>query len=219
MIAIIDSGGTNIASVMFALERLDVSSFLTSDQTEIQSAERVILPGVGAARPAMNKLKEQGLVNCIKSLTQPVLGVCLGMQLLFSHSEESNIDMLNIIPGAIKHFTPQQGKTIPHMGWNSVELIKEHPLTKNIMSFRRRPESHKGISKDPGLRRDDNDVYFYFVHSYYAPVGEFTLGDCNYGDAFSAIVAKDNFMGCQFHPERSGKVGAQILKNFVEMKL
>ena len=195
MIAIIDSGGANIASVMFALERLGVSGKLTSDMQEIERAERVILPGVGAAKMAMDQLHKAELVECIKGLKQPVLGVCLGMQLLFRRSEEGDTDMLGIISGDVKHFTPAPDKTIPHMGWNNVSLKSDHPLLQDV------PE----------------DSYFYFVHSYYAPTSNNTLGQCDYGDHFSAIVAQDNFIGCQFHPERSGAVGAQILKNFIEM--
>lgn len=197
MIAIIDSGGTNIASVMFALERLDVSASLTSSPAVIRSARHVILPGVGTAKVAMRKLQDLDLIECIKSLTQPVLGVCLGMQLLFSHSEEGAVDMLDILPGAVKHFTPDDRKPVPHMGWNTLSIKYNHALLRNV----------------------PKDSYFYFVHSYYAPQGDYMIGACDYSDKFSAIVAKDNFMGCQFHPERSGKVGAQILKNFVEMKI
>lgn len=195
MIAVIDSCGSNITSVLFALQRLGVEATLTSNPDEIQKAERVILPGVGAASTAMEKLKEQDLTQCITSLTQPVLGICVGMQLLFSYSEEGFAELLNIIPGEIKHFTPEKDKTIPHMGWNSVTFRNDHPLVKGL---------------------PDNS-YFYFVHSYYPHVGSYTIGECNYGDRFSAIVAKDNFMGCQFHPERSSKYGSMILKNFLEM--
>ena len=195
MIVVIDSCGSNITSVLFALQRLGVEAALTSNPDEIQKAERVILPGVGAASTAMEKLKEQDLTQCITSLTQPVLGICVGMQLLFSYSEEGCAELLNVIPGEIKHFTPEKDKTIPHMGWNSVTFRNDHPLVNGL---------------------PDNS-YFYFVHSYYPHVGSYTIGECNYGDRFSAIVAKDNFMGCQFHPERSSKSGSMILKNFLEM--
>ena len=195
MIAVVDSGGANIASVLFALKRLGVQEKLTSNPDIIRNAQHVILPGVGAAKTAVQHLKDLELINCIRELTQPVLGICLGMQLLFTHSEEGNVDMLDILPGTIKHFTPEDNKTIPHTGWNSVSLQKNHPLLRDI---------------------PDNS-YFYFVHSYFAPQDNYTIGTCDYGDQFSAIIAKDNFMGCQFHPERSGKTGAQILKNFVEM--
>ena len=197
MIAVVDSGGANIASVMFALERLGVEAELTSDAQKIQGAPRVILPGVGAAKAAMGQLQSLDLVEVIRDLSQPVLGICLGMQLLFSHSEEGNVELLDIVEGDVKHFTPNEGKTIPHMGWNTVSLQVDHAIFRDV---------------------PDNS-YFYFVHSYYAACNENTIGQCDYDDQFTAIVAKDNFVGCQFHPERSGITGAQILKNFIEMKL
>ncbi|MYG41585.1 MAG: imidazole glycerol phosphate synthase subunit HisH [Rhodobacteraceae bacterium] len=195
MIAVIDSCGSNITSVLFALQRLGADATLTSSPEVIKKAERVILPGVGAAGTAMERLKEQDLTHCITSLTQPVLGICVGMQLLFTHSEEGNANLLDIIPGKIRHFTPEKDKTIPHMGWNSITFGNKHPLVKDL------PENS----------------YFYFVHSYYPQVSQYTIGKCSYGDTFSAIIAKDNFMGCQFHPERSSKTGALILRNFLEM--
>ena len=197
MIAVIDSCGSNITSVLFTLQRLDAEAILTSRPDEIKQADRVILPGVGAAGTAMERLKEQDLTQCITSLTQPVLGICVGMQLLFTYSEEGQANLLDIIPGTIKHFSPEPDKTIPHMGWNSVTFGNDHPLIKGL------PENS----------------YFYFVHSYFPPVSEHTIGESNYGDNFSAIIAKDNFMGCQFHPERSSKTGARILKNFLEMPI
>lgn len=197
MIAIIDSGGANIASIQFALERLGYEATLTADPLVIRGADRVILPGVGAAAAAMGQLNTLNLIETIRGLTQPVLGICLGMQLLFDHSDEGDVEMLGIMPGRASHFTPAENKTIPHMGWNSVSVRSDHPFLAGI----------------------DDQSYFYFVHSYYAPVSDYTIGSCDYGDQFSAIVARDNFMGCQFHPERSGKIGAQILKNFMEISL
>lgn len=195
-IAVIDSGGANIASVMFALERVGAQSVFTDDIDIIATAEKVILPGVGAAKDAMAGLQEKGLVDVIQSLTQPVLGICLGMQLLFEHSEEGDVEMLGLIKGSIKHFAPEQNKTIPHMGWNTVELMQDHPLVHGI----------------PDL------TYYYFVHSYFAPVTEATLGKTDYGaESFAAMVAQGNIMGCQYHPECSSKAGSNILKNFVEM--
>jgi len=198
MIAVIDSCGSNMTSVLFALQRLGVESILTSCQKEITRADKVILPGVGASDHAIARLKEDNLIECITALTQPVLGICVGMQLLFSYSEEGESSLLDIIPGTIRHFTPEPKKAIPHMGWNNVKLAENnHPLIKDI------PENS----------------YFYFVHSYFPPVSELTIGECEYGDCFAAIVAKENFMGCQFHPERSSQNGAQILRNFVELSL
>lgn len=192
-IVIIDSGCANIASVRYALERLGYEGTLTSDTNEIKSASRVILPGVGTARAAMTQLHERDLVDTIKSLTQPVMGICLGMQLLFQHSQELDTDMLGIIPANITKFDDSID-IIPHMGWNNVSFKNGEPLFKSLV----------------------NDSYFYFVHSYFAPVGEYTIGQCNYGGELSAIVNHKNFYGCQFHPERSGEAGSALLKNFIE---
>ncbi|MEM9469508.1 MAG: imidazole glycerol phosphate synthase subunit HisH [Pseudomonadota bacterium] len=193
MIAIIDSGGANIASVTHALKRLGQDTVLTADADVIRQAERVILPGVGAARAAMEQLNSKGLVEVVRDLKQPVLGICLGMQLLFSHSEEGDVDMLNIIDGAVRYFDTQADMPIPHMGWNNIIRGSHHPLMTAI----------------------DEESYFYFVHSFYAPVNDNTIGVCGYANEFTAVVAKDNFMGCQFHPERSGYEGSKILKNFL----
>lgn len=197
MIAIIDSGGANIASVRFALERLGVDGKLTADPAVIDAAERVILPGVGAAPAAMAQLERAGLVECIRGLTQPVLGICLGMQLLFERSEEGDTPLLGLIGGTCRAFDPSVGLTVPHMGWNRIIPVGEaaHPLLTGV-----EPGSH-----------------VYFVHGYSAPVCEDTVASCRYGGDFTALVARGNFMGAQFHPERSGPAGATILANFLEL--
>ena len=195
MIAIIDSGGANIASVQFALERLGAASVLTKDVKMIQSADKVLLPGVGAAPAAMQSLIEYGLIDCIRGLTQPVMGICLGMQLLFAASPEGNTSLLSIFDADCKTFTPAQGRTVPHMGWNRLSKKQDHPL----------------------LARVDEGAHVYFVHSYFAPVTAQTIAATSHGDDFTAIVAENNFMVCQFHPEKSGPVGAEILRNFLEM--
>jgi glutamine amidotransferase len=195
MIAIIDSGGANIASVQFALERLGAESVLTKDVKIIQSADKVLLPGVGAAPIAMQNLAEYELIDCIRSLTQPVMGICLGMQLLFAVSPEGNTPLLGIFDADCETFTPAQGRSVPHMGWNRLSKQQDHPLLAGV----------------------DEGAHVYFVHSYFAPVTAQTIATTNYGDDFTAIVAENNFMGCQFHPEKSGLVGAQILRNFLEM--
>ncbi|MDC0493410.1 imidazole glycerol phosphate synthase subunit HisH [Alphaproteobacteria bacterium] len=195
MIAIIDSGGANIASVQFALERLGADSVLTKDVKIIQSADKVLLPGVGAAPIAMQNLAEYELIDCIRSLTQPVMGICLGMQLLFAVSPEGNTPLLGIFDADCETFTPSQGRSVPHMGWNRLSKQQDHPLLAGV----------------------DEGTHVYFVHSYFAPVTAQTIAATNYGDDFTAIVAENNFMGCQFHPEKSGLVGAQILRNFLEM--
>ena len=195
MIAIIDSGGANIASVQFALERLGARSVLTRDAAEIAAADRVLLPGVGAAPVAMKALGEAQLIEPIRQLRQPVLGICLGMQLLFGRSFEGDTDLLGILDGACHAFTPSEGRSVPHMGWNRLHPTTTHPLFAGL----------------------DDVAHVYFVHSYYVPVNDDTIATCNYGQDFTAIAARDNFLGCQFHPERSGQVGARFLQNFLEM--
>ena len=199
-LAIIDSGGANISSVRHALKRLGADSVFTADADTIRSADRVILPGVGAAGAAMTRLRELGLVECIRQLQQPVLGICLGMQLLFEHSDEAHqgedgVECIGIMPGTLKKLEPAQGVRIPHMGWNTTSVVRDDSLLKGL------PEN----------------AWFYFVHSYFAPVGESTLASCTHGENFSAIVRKDNFYGAQFHPERSARHGARLLANFLEI--
>ncbi|MES1168430.1 MAG: imidazole glycerol phosphate synthase subunit HisH [Oleiharenicola lentus] len=191
MLAIVDSGGANIASVRFALERLGVQSGLTADVAVIRGAERVILPGVGSAQEGMKRLQAKGLVDCVRGLQQPVLGVCLGMQLLFEASEEGATPSLGLIPGKVALLPESPGITVPHMGWNTLRIIKDTPL----------------------LRGFDAETRFYFVHSFAGPVNGFTLASCEHGTAFAAVVQRGNFWGAQFHPERSGAAGAQLLKN------
>ena len=198
MIAIIDSGGANIASVTFALERCGATSTLTTDAEMIASADKVILPGVGAAPVVMAQLQKAGLVDCIRGLTQPVLGICLGMQLLFERSEEGDTALLGLIPGTVGAFQPAPGLSIPHMGWN-----------------RLLPTA--GAAANPLLKGIDDGAHVYFVHSYFAPVSGDTVAACRYGADFTALVAHGNFMGAQFHPERSGPIGARILQNFLEL--
>jgi glutamine amidotransferase len=194
-LAIIDSGGANIASVRFALQRLGADSVFTADPAVIQRADRVILPGVGAAAASMRHLREQGLVDCIRALTQPVLGICLGMQLLFDSSEEGDVDCLGLIPGRLRRFPGSPGLRIPHMGWNAADALRPDPLLNDL----------------------GETPWFYFVHSYYAPVSDATLAVTTHGLPFSAMVQRGNFRGAQFHPERSAGAGAQVLKNFLEL--
>ena len=195
MIAIIDNGGANIASVEFALERLGARSVLTDDVNIILSADKVVLPGVGAAPAAMQRLANSGLIDCIRTLQQPVLGICLGMQLLFSRSAEGDTPLLGMFDATCAAFTPTPKRSVPHVGWNQLVFREEHPLLAGV---------------DIGGRGIINQNYF-------APVTTQTIAKCAYGDDFTAIVSENNFMGCQFHPERSGLVGARILQNFLEM--
>ncbi len=192
-LAVIDYGAANLASVMFALERLNINANLTRNPDQITKADRVLFPGVGAAKSSMENIQKLELNDCISTLKQPVLGICMGMQLFFQSSEEGNVDMLGILPQTITHFDKNTQFSVPHMGWNKISKEKECPLLNNI----------------------DEESHFYFVHSYYAPVEDYTMASCQYANNFSAIIQKDNFYGCQFHPEKSGKNGAIILHNFM----
>ncbi|MDA7742320.1 imidazole glycerol phosphate synthase subunit HisH [Francisellaceae bacterium] len=195
MIALIDACGNNLASVKFAFERLGQNVCVTADPDVIQSAEYVILPGVGQAALGMQALKNKKLDILIPRLTQPVLGICLGMQLLFEHSDEDNADCLGIFPGQVRRFPKQPNLIVPHMGWNTLALSStSHFLTK-------------------GFEEEDR---VYFVHSFCAEVNDVTIATNDYGHKFAAIVQRDNFYGMQFHPEKSGKIGEQLLKNFLE---
>jgi glutamine amidotransferase len=195
MLAIVDSGGANIASVRFALQRLGVQGELTADPAVIRAADRVILPGVGSAQEGMKRLQAKGLVDCVRGLKQPVLGICLGMQLLFEESEEGSTPSLGIIPGRVALLPESPGITVPHMGWNTITARPDTPLLKGFTG----------------------DTRFYFVHSFAGPVNAFTIASCDHGTPFAAVVQRANFSGVQFHPERSGSAGAQLLKNFLEM--
>jgi len=192
---IIDSGGANLASLQFAFERLGAKTEVSADATAIRSAPRVILPGVGSAGDAMARLRRNHVADLLPTLTQPVLGICLGMQLLFQSSEEGDTECLGILPTSVRRLQPKDGRPVPHMGWNQLELVHEDPLLKGIAS---------------------ND-YVYFVHSFAAPVSDVTLASADYGAALSAIVRRGNFWGTQFHPERSARVGARVLANFLRL--
>ncbi len=193
-VVLVDSGGTNIASVSFALERLGVPSTLTRDAATIQAADRVILPGVGAAGAGMRRLHDADLVTVLRELEQPLLGVCLGMQLLYEGSEEDGgVPCLGLLQGTVRQMQPGEEVRIPHMGWNTLSVIRPDPLIRGL---------------------GDGDRA-YFVHSYAAPVGEHTLASTWHGQDYSAVVRSGNRYGAQFHPERSAGVGAAILANFV----
>ena len=191
-VVIVASGGANIASLQFALERLDTVSVVTADPRRIREATHVILPGVGAAADAMTRLRRDGLHDLIPTLRQPVLGICLGMQLLFDSSDEGHTPCLGIIPGRAVRFADAD-RPVPHMGWNTLDAATESALTVGL----------------PGA------AYAYFVHSYALPVSPATVASTSYGIPFSACVAWRNFYGAQFHPERSAATGARLLKNFL----
>lgn len=194
-LAIIDSGGANIASLQFAVQRLGIESDLTTDPARLESASHVLLPGVGAAADCMGRLQSAGLVDTIRGLKQPMLGICVGMQLLFESSEEGDVACLGVLPGRVKRFDDRAGLPVPHMGWNQLDFNVRSPLLNDIA----------------------NGDYVYFVHSFAAPVSELTLATTDYGERFAAVVQRGNIYGAQFHPERSAKVGAQLLKNFLQL--
>lgn len=192
-IAIIDSGGANIASLLYAFRRLGVAATLTSDPDEIRGASRVVLPGVGAARDAMERLRKDNLVDLIRALTQPVLGICLGMQLLAEASEEDDVECLGIVPGTVRKLQPKADFPVPNMGWCAVSKTRDHEVLENL----------------------DDGSYFYFVHSYALPISDTTIATANHAEPFSAMVSHRNFVAAQFHPERSSHDGAQLLSRFV----
>jgi glutamine amidotransferase len=202
-LVIIDTGCANLASVRMAFERLGVQPLVSSQAADIEGADKLILPGVGTAVAAMKNLNERNLVPLIRAARQPLLGFCLGMQMLAQASEENMstdggegglIDCLGIVPGRIRLMEVGDLR-LPHMGWNQIEHDETHPLLKGIQS----------------------GSYFYFVHSYALEVTDATLASCDYGQPFTAIVGRDNFFGAQFHPERSGAAGARLLQNFLEL--
>ncbi len=195
-VVIIASGGANIASLQFALERQGVAASLTADAARIRAATHVILPGVGAAADAMRRLRGAGLDRVIGRLEQPVLGICLGMQLLHAASDEGATDCLGVIPGHAERFAAAPDRPVPHMGWNTFARSRESALLEGI----------------------EDGAHAYFVHSYALPLGAATTAACEYGGPFSACVEWNNFYGTQFHPERSAAVGARLLRNFLDLE-
>lgn len=196
-VALIDAGGANLGSVRYALRRLGVEATLTGDAQTIRNADRVILPGVSTAAMVMGRLHELGLVDTLRSLEKPLLGVCVGMQLLFEHSEEDDTPCLGLLPGHVAKLPAGKGVRVPHMGWNTLHLQRPTSLMKGM----------------------EEDGYAYFVHSYAAPVTDDCLASTQHGSSFAAIVQRGNVAGAQFHPERSATIGATLLKNFLETGL
>ena len=194
-LVIVDTGCANLSSVKFAFERLDIKVFISADPSEIAAADKVLIPGVGAAPYAMTQIKQRGLLETLQNLTQPTLGICLGMQLLFDVLTEGDVETqgLGLIPGRVGTLDTK-GAPSPHMGWNALNLDKDVGLLNGI----------------------NTGDYAYFVHSYAVPLGDYTVASATYGDRFSAIVQHKNVSGCQFHPERSSAIGAKILSNFAK---
>mgnify|MGYP001034254582 CR=1 FL=1 len=201
MIVVIDYKAGNLYNVGNALKYLKADFTVSGDPDVVSQAERVILPGVGSARAAMDSLAEQGLVEVLQGLRVPFLGICLGLQLLFEVSEEDNTPCLGLLPGAVRRFDSSRIK-VPHIGWNQVSGMDVSSQPPSILL--------EGI---PG------ESFFYFVHSYFAPLeSPFTLGKTDYGSWFGSVAARENFYGVQFHPERSGEIGLKVLQNFLEVQ-
>jgi len=195
-VVLVDSGGANIGSVRYALQRLGVDVESSGDGDAIRRADRIILPGVGAAAAAMRRLHELDLVATLRALDRPLLGICLGMQLLYAASEEGDVDCLGLLPGRVQRMHASPGIRIPHMGWNRLRKRGAPPLLDGIA----------------------DGAQAYFVHGYAADVDDATIASCEHGERFSAVVQHGHVAGAQFHPERSGPVGLRLLANFLGMK-
>ena len=194
-VAVVDAGGANLGSVCYALERLGVRPRVVDDAAGLAGADRVILPGVGAAPEAMRRLRAQGLVEPLRQLGTPLLGICLGMQLLYERSAEGEVECLGLLPGVVRHLTPALGIRVPHMGWNRLRVRRADRLLDGF---------------------EDGD-YAYFVHSYAAPPTDDCIASSDHGREFAAIVRRGNVIGAQFHPERSSASGERLLRNFLEI--
>lgn len=192
-VAVIDAGGANFGSVCYALERLGATPAIVRDADGLRDAERIVLPGVGAAAPAMALLRERGFAEALPALRVPLLGICLGMQLLFDASEEGDVACLGLLPGRVRKLRGGPGLRVPHMGWNVLETIGASPLLDGI----------------------DAETSAYFVHGYAAPVTDDCIAACTHGERFAAMVQRGNVAGAQFHPERSSAAGARLLANFL----
>jgi len=200
-IALVDSGGANIGSVRYALQRLGVDGELTGDGDVIRHADRVILPGVGAAGKAMQRLREHDLIATLRTLDKPLLGICLGMQLLYASSEEGAVECLGLVPGHVRRMRASPAVRVPHMGWNRLN--------------RRGSGRHGASSLLDGIA---DGAQAYFVHGYAADVGDSTIASCEHGERFAAVVQNGHIAGAQFHPERSGPVGLRLLANFLGVR-
>jgi len=194
VVALIDAGGANLGSVRYAVERAGANIEIVRDADGLRDARRVILPGVGAAAPAMALLRERGLDRALRTLKVPLLGICLGMQLLFESSEEGDVECLGLLPGRVRKLPAASGVRVPHMGWNALDVLALDPMLRSI-----------------------DGAQAYFVHSYAAPVTEHCIAACTHGERFAAVVRRGNVFGAQFHPERSASAGAALLRNFLAM--
>ena len=193
-VVLLDSGGANLGSVQSALGRLGLSASVTSDPAVIRAATHVLLPGVGAAGAAMARLRDTGLDRLVPTLTQPLLGICIGMQLLFEYSEEGDTYCLGLLPGVVRRLPAAPGIRVPHMGWNRLQARTDDPLVAGL-----------------------DEAWVYFVHGYAAAEGADTIASARHGDGFAAVVRRGNVMGAQFHPERSSVAGRRLLRNFLAL--
>ena len=189
-VGIVDCGGANLNSIYYSLERMGIETIISGSVDELNLTDSLILPGVGSAGVVMKYLKDNNLVSYIKASSKPILGICIGMQILFEHSEEDDTECLGLLNGLVKRFVPSDNEAVPHMGWNSVNCI----------------DSYKYI-----------DDYFYFANSFYAKSSDYEIGKTTYIDNFSSIVKKNNIVGCQFHPEKSSLAGERFLKDFLKI--
>lgn len=196
-VVIVDTGCANITSVFCAFERLGATVAVSRDASVIQSADKVVIPGVGTAAQAMANIQQRNLTQVLQNLTQPTLGICLGMQLMTDFSAEGNVACLGLIPGEVQPLAAH-GLRLPHMGWNTIQPAA-------------------GKAPHPVLHGFRNDDYLYFVHSFAVAPSEFMLASCNYGSRFAAIIGKGNYLGMQFHPERSSSAGRKLLQNFLAL--
>ncbi|MBK8202928.1 MAG: imidazole glycerol phosphate synthase subunit HisH [Bdellovibrionales bacterium] len=196
MIAVVDSGGANIRSIVTALEGLGEEAKLTCDPEILRRADRLVLPGVGSALKCREKLDQSGMIPLLCELKVPILGICIGMQILFESLDEGPCSGLGFISGTVDRFIPQKGFPVPHMGWNQIRVLRGDSLLEGL-----------------------DEAWFYYTHSYKAPMAEgYTLASSQYSCEFSAVVKKENWYGVQFHPEKSAEAGQRLLKNFLEVK-
>lgn len=195
-LVVVDSGGANLGSVMAALQRIGVAPPLVRDAAAIARAGRVLLPGVGAAGPVMQRLRDLGLVECLRALRKPLLGICVGMQVLYERSEEGDVEGLGLLPGTVRRLQGSAGVRVPHMGWNALDVARDSPLLDGIA---------------PG-------AHAYFVHGYAAATDAHCVASVEHGTRFAAVVQRGHVAGAQFHPERSAGVGAQVLDNFLRWR-